>query len=155
MPSLIMLCAAPRRPSGVRNAFERAVPMSVPPYQSRSASALFYSTAGRAYLAKPAADIVPTDADDVAAFEAAPAGVVARTVLEQRAITEAEMSREARVADLDLHAGDERRHGRGVLDGRIPAHETLIALAHYPRLTTSASPRRVSARACDVPRGRT
>lgn len=32
MPSLIRLCAAVRRPSCVRNATERAVPMSVPPY---------------------------------------------------------------------------------------------------------------------------
>jgi hypothetical protein len=32
MPSLIMLWAAARRPSGVRNAFERAVPIKVPPY---------------------------------------------------------------------------------------------------------------------------
>jgi len=32
IPSLIRLYAAIRRPSGVRNAFERAVPISVPPY---------------------------------------------------------------------------------------------------------------------------
>ncbi len=36
MPSLIRLYAALRRPSGVRNACERAVPMRVPPYSRMS-----------------------------------------------------------------------------------------------------------------------
>ena len=35
MPSLMRLYAAARRPSGVRNVLERAVPMSVPPYYIR------------------------------------------------------------------------------------------------------------------------
>lgn len=108
IPSLIRLYAAIRRPSGVRNACERAVPMSVPPYsyisppRRRFKWHLEKKGPRRAYLSKPAAHIVPSNAHDVAPLERPSAGVVARPITQKSTISKAQVLDERGIADLDV-----------------------------------------------------
>ena len=99
IPSLIRLYAAIRRPSGVRNAWERAVPIRVPPYsrtippgrrfEQRLVNFRKIGNPRRAYLSKPTAHIIPSNAHDVATLERPPASMIARPITQERTISKA------------------------------------------------------------------
>jgi hypothetical protein len=89
-------------------------------------------------LGKPAANVVPANAHNITTLEAAPAGVVASTVEEERAITEAQVLDKVLVADLYLHCGDVATARLCIFNRLIATHEALVSFAHNPHLASSA-----------------
>lgn len=77
-----------------------------------------------AYLSKPAAHIIPSDAHDVAPLERSPAGVIARPITQECAIAKAQVIDKRRIADLDVERRRElgRITSRGLLRVRVPAN---------------------------------
>jgi hypothetical protein len=137
---LIRLYAAIRRPSGVRNACERAVPISVPPYYrtipSARKSGQKKGGPRRTYLSEPAAHIVPSDAHDVAPLERPPAGVIARSITQERTIAKAQVVDECRIADLDVERRLELGRNRS-LRFCVPADQAFVSFSNDPSLTPS------------------
>ena len=92
------------------------------------------------YFGEPAADVVPPDAHDVAPLEGAPAGMVARAVLQELAIAGAQVVDEALRLQC-LRALRPRGRG-GLLCGAMVAmafcvvatDETFVPLADNPSL---------------------
>ena len=76
---------------------------------------------GCAYLCKPAAHVVPSNAYDVAPLEGPSAGAVARPIAQESSISEAQVIYERRIAYLDLER--RREVGRiGCVPVRIAAN---------------------------------
>ena len=142
IPSMIKLCAAVRRPSGVLKATDRAVPIKVPPLAEL---AYLDSIELSAHLRKPASDVVPADADDVSALERAPAGMIARAVAQELAVAKAEVLNKIGVMDFDgLRRGQVR--GARRLRLRVSSDEAFVSFADDPSLAPPFEGRATSAR---------
>jgi hypothetical protein len=92
--------------------------------------------ARRAYLSKPAAHIVPSDTHDIAPLERPPAGIVARSITQERTVAKAQVVDKCRIADFDV----ERRRELGSTIGLrfcVPAHQALVSFTDDPSLTSS------------------
>jgi hypothetical protein len=68
-----------------------------------------------AYLRKPAAYVVPSNAHDVAPLEGTSAGAIARPVAQESAITKAQVIYERGITYLDVE-----RRGKVGWTGRVP-----------------------------------
>lgn len=91
-----------------------------------------------AYLSKPAAHIIPSNAHDVAPLERPPAGVIARPITQERTIAKAQVFDECRIADLDVERRRElgRVTSRGLLRFCVPADQTFVSFSDDPSLAS-------------------
>lgn len=133
MPSLMRLYAADRRPSGVRKAFERAVPMSVPPCVWLD---WYHAWQENSHQCEPAADIIEADADDVVTLEGTTTWMIRGAVAKEVAVAETEIFDQVRVGALGGAGICEGFVIRDVVAG-VSANEAFVSLTDNVCLATS------------------
>ena len=90
----------------------------------------------KAYLCKPASDIIPPYTHDITPLKRPPASVIASTVTQERAVAEAQVLYKGGIADLDVECRLEIERDRGVRV-YVSADETFISFSNNPCITSS------------------
>lgn len=93
-----------------------------------------------AYLSKPAAHIIPSDAHDVAPLKRPPAGVIARPITQERTVAKAQVIDKCGIAYLDVER--RREFGwciskTGLLRVCVPADQAFVSFSDDPSLASS------------------